>query len=250
MDETCPMRERRRTMDISIYTIIRGQCQLPFWFLYFSVEKPYYPRAVPITSRLHRSKRGRARILFGELSLFSLFPPLDISPTYPSRKMEVKWPRGVRSADCQRDNAPRCCTAKVLSVRVYIGRSRKRWISTVSRPRAKLLRDVFVVSFAGVCGLWRNHGPVRRQGARQRDACWGGEGLKSWVGWKPSRTILRFHVPSKRTTHPIIVSSRQGALSIDTRAIFFFVYIHICSICIRFNETRRIVDKGNDDRCY
>ena len=37
--------------------------------------------------------------------------------------------------------------AKVLSERVYIGRSSKRWISAVRRPRAKLLRDVFVVSF-------------------------------------------------------------------------------------------------------
>ena len=41
--------------------------------------------------------------------------------------------------------------AKVLSERVYIGRSRKRWISAVRRPRAKLLRDVFVVSFGVAC---------------------------------------------------------------------------------------------------
>lgn len=116
----------------------------------------------PTTSVKERSSTNFIRRALSFLSLFSLFPPLDISPTYPGRKMEAKWPRGVRSADCQRDNVPRCCTAKVLSVRVYIGRSRKRWISTVSRPRAKLLRDVFVVSFAGVCGLWRNHGPVRR----------------------------------------------------------------------------------------
>lgn len=114
-----------------------------------------------------------------------------------------------------------------------------RWISTVSRPRAKLLRDVFVVSFAGVCGLWHTKSQTCSsigRGTRERRVLGRREeGVeKLGVGWKPS-----FHVPSKRTTHPIIVSSRQGALSvhaIDTRApsssYLFFV-------CIRFNETRR-----------
>lgn len=62
-------------------------------------------------------------------------------------------------AVCQRDNARRCYTAKVLGGRVYIGRSRKRWISAARRSRAKLLRDVFAVSFVGVRVPGQNHGP-------------------------------------------------------------------------------------------
>ena len=139
--------------------------------------------------------------------------------------MEANWPRGVRIVGVTM--RPRCRTAKVLSVRVYIGRSRKRWISSVSRPRAKLLRDVFVVSYAGVRGLWRNRRPVRRGRGTTRVAGEGAE--KLGVGWKPSRAIHP-PLPSRRTTHPIIVSSRQDASSIDRS--FFFVRV-------RFNETRR-----------
>lgn len=143
--------------------------------------------------------------------------------------MEANWPRGVRIVGVTM--RPRCRTAKVLSVRVYIGRSRKRWISSVSRPRAKLLRVCrFVRRCARPVAKSQTRSSIGRGTTRVA-----GEGVeKLGVGWKPSRAIHP-PLPSRRTTHPIIVSSRQDASSIDRS--FFFVRV-------RFNEKRRSrVDK-------
>lgn len=106
---------------------------------------------------------------------------------------------------CQRDNTRRCYIAKVLGVRVYIGRSRKRWISTVRRPRAKLLRDVFVVSFCTVCELRRNHKPFvdgKWANGTEERAYHGRQGMKSCMG-ENEPTTFQFEAPA-RPDHPII----------------------------------------------
>lgn len=130
------------------------------------------------------------REFYSESSLFLFFfPPSFSSPSFSMsvpRTLAAKWRQTglVESADCQRDNAPHCYTAKVLSVRVYTGRSRKLSLDINRQSSARKIASWRVCRFVRRCVRPVAHEITDLFVDRARDKGTTRVGEKGGGGWK------------------------------------------------------------------
>lgn len=174
------------------------------------------------------------REFYSESSLFLFFfSPSFSSPSFSMsvpRTLAAKWRQTglVESADCQRDNAPHCYTAKVLSVRVYTGRSRKLSLDINRQSSARKIASWRVCRFVRRCVRPVAHEITDLFVDRARDKGTTRVGEKGGGGWKAGGWMetelprsIEAHDPSN---HRLFTPRCAVCTRYRYACTFFFVY--------------------------